>query len=101
MKERYLSKNDFKSEFCVIETKLSESSIEQAKIVKQAKENVELVKSVKQQMKEKADVKSVVQVVDKLKNYSTFKDLKELYGKVVPPLSEFEKSMQEFETGHQ
>ena len=34
MKERYLSKNDFKSEFCVIETKLSESSIEQAKIVK-------------------------------------------------------------------
>ena len=52
-------------------------------------------------MKEKADVKSVVQVVDKLKNYSTFKDLKELYGKVVPPLSEFEKSMQEFETGHQ
>ena len=28
------------------------------------------------------------------------KDLKDLYNKVVPPLSEFEKSMQEYATAH-
>ena len=52
----------------------------------------------KSSIKEKADIKSVVQVIDKLKHYAQLKDLKELYEKVVPQLAEFEKSMQDFVT---
>ena len=36
----------------------------------------------------------------KMQGFASYKDLKELYGKVVPPLAEFEKSMQEFTKGH-
>ena len=38
----------------------------------------------KQQMKDKADAKSVVQVMEKLKNYASYADLQDLYAKVVP-----------------
>ena len=51
-------------------------------------------------MKDKANIVQVQQVNDKLKNFASLKDLKELYGKVVPQLSIFEGSMQEFEKGH-
>lgn len=51
-------------------------------------------------MKDKANISQVQQVNDKLKNFSTLKDLQDLYGKVVPQLSIFEGSMQEFEQGH-
>ncbi len=35
-----------------------------------------------------------------MKNFTTYKDLKELYNKVVPQLSAFEESMASFEKGH-
>ena len=35
-------------------------------------------------MKDKANISQVQQVNDKLKNFSTLKDLQDLYGKVVP-----------------
>ena len=43
-----------------------------------------MVQNVNKKLSEKAEIRSVVQVVEKLKNYATFNDLKELYNKVVP-----------------
>ena len=100
IQERFLSKNDFRSEFLKVEKQLGETAIAQSKIEKKAKENVTLVKAVKSQMKDKANIGQVQQVNDKLKNFASLKDLQELYGKVVPQLSIFEGSMQEFEKGH-
>ena len=47
IQERFLSKNDFRSEFLKVEKQLGETAIAQSKIEKKAKENVTLVKAVK------------------------------------------------------
>ena len=47
VQERYLNKNDFRSEFLKIEKQVGESVIASAKMEKTAKENVKVVKAVK------------------------------------------------------
>ena len=79
MKEQFVGKNDFKSAILKVDKQLGEANIERTKINKAAEEQVKTVKDVKNKLADKADAKSVVQVVEKLKNYATFKDLKELY----------------------
>ena len=80
---------------------MSQSSIEQVKINNQAKEQTVLLKEIKNILDSKEDKTQVEKLVDKFKNYSTLKELKGLYNKVMPQLQNFEEVLQEYQGDHQ
>lgn len=63
---------------------MEQSSIEQIKINKKAKEQTKLLESIENTLDSKEDKTQVEKLADKLKNYSTLKELKGLYNKVLP-----------------
>jgi hypothetical protein len=44
-------------------------------------------------MQKKTEISETQKIWDEFKNYSTYEDMKELYSKVLPPLSTFEDKM--------
>ena len=58
------------------------------------------MRDLKKKVSNKADQEALDQLAENQKSYSTLRDLKDLYNKVVPQLSEFEKTMCEFEKNH-
>ena len=82
--KEFLRIKDFKKSFKKIEETLSEHNITQAKISKVAKEQKETMKSLKEAMKDKAEKKSLEHIKEQMRSFTTYKDLKDLYNKVVP-----------------
>ena len=58
----------------------------QAKIVKESEVINDNFVKIKQKFDEKANKTSVIRVEDSLKKYAAYKDLKELYNKIMPAM---------------
>lgn len=91
--QEYVSKLDFKKEYKRLETSLSEQDAQLTKNTKATKEQKDYCRDLKKRLSEKADKKDTDRLAHKLQGFASYEDMKELYGKVVPPLAEFEKSM--------
>ena len=92
-KANYVLRRKFNSEFHTVNSLLDRVEIEQTKINKMQEAQVKVLEGVKERMHKKAETAQLKKMEDKFKNYATFRDLKELYDKVVPQLSNFEDSM--------
>lgn len=99
--KQVLTKKEFKKEWKVIDEKVSELELSNAKLSKKVKETHEKVKDIRDKIHNKAEQRDVTKLASEMRNFASFKDLQELYGKVVPQLSAFEGTMSEFQKGHQ
>lgn len=52
-------------------------------------------------LSKKTDVTETERILDSLKQYSLYQDLKDLYAKVMPPLGTFEQKMDEMAAGYE
>ena len=69
-----------------IDKTLSEMGIAQTKIVKESEIINDNFVKIKQKFDEKANKSSVIRLEDSLKKYAAYKDLKELYNKLMPSM---------------
>lgn len=96
----FVNKLDVKKEFKRIDEATAELKKISDKHAKSASEQKEYLKDLKKKLDEKSSKRSLEKLEEQMKTYASYKDLKELYNKVVPQLAEFERIMNEFKNNH-
>jgi hypothetical protein len=81
---KFVNKKDFKTEFKRLDEALEEAD-QANQILNKASNKQDLrIQDLKEKLGEKSDKRPVEKLQEQLKTYASYKDLKELYNKVVP-----------------
>jgi len=89
----YLSQLEAKNQWRGMFEQLQAFEKSNKKTVATLKDNSDYLEVVRKKLAEKAEDKTVKAIQEILKTQASYRDLKELYNKVLPPLSTFEKTM--------
>jgi hypothetical protein len=97
--ERYL---DFKEEYMMKNKRVDESFKKVDAMIRDVENEIkEQYVEIGELMSKKTDITETERILDSLKMYALYQDLKDLYAKVMPPLATFEQKMDEMAAGYE